>query len=75
MNALALIIGCAGTAFFGWLLYDGFRSGTMQLNYVAMRLHGRRKDQPIRFWLTGCAIFAWFLAALVVVALTLAGME
>ena len=49
-DTLAIIIGCAGTAFMGWLLYVGFSRGTMQFDYLALHVHGHRKDQPVRFW-------------------------
>ena len=49
------IITTATTVLFGWLLIRGFRTGTMDFSTPALPMHGRRKDQPVRFWL----VAAW----------------
>ncbi|NIJ63432.1 hypothetical protein FHR20_000363 [Sphingomonas leidyi] len=35
---------------FGWLLIQGFRTGTATFEQPGITLSGRRKDQPVRFW-------------------------
>lgn len=50
------------TILFGWLLIRGFRTGTMELPARGIAFGGRRRDQPVRFWLT--AILLTFLTLL-----------
>ena len=70
-QTLTLVFSTAGTALFGWLLYDGFRRGTMQYDYFSLHLHGHRKDQPVRFWLTAMVIVLCLLMSVTVMTLAL----
>ena len=72
-DALAIVLGCAGTVFCAWLLYNGFRRGTMQFDYNALHLHGHRKDQPVRFWATAVMIFLTMLMFGIVTVVLLFG--
>lgn len=63
-DILLPLLSGACVLLFGWLLWDGFRKGEMQCHYRALHLHGRRDDQPIRFWLTAAAISFWLFAGL-----------
>lgn len=49
-------LGLAATVIFGWLLVSGFRTGTMEFPQPALTMSGRRRDQPIRFWLTASLV-------------------
>ena len=54
------IISIVGTAFFGWLLVNGFRTGTMVFPPApTVELRGRRTDQPVRFWLVAIWLAFW----------------
>lgn len=57
-----LITG-AVTILFGWLLVNGFRTGTAEFHHYSITLSGRRRDQPVRFWLTVSFVAFLTLAA------------
>ena len=70
--AFGLIVGSVGTAFFGWILYSGFRSRVMRFDYMSLHFHGHRKDQPVRFCLACCLNGFGFMAGLILIAFSLA---
>ena len=67
------LITLAATILFGWLLVAGFRAGSMGWPYFGTLLSGRRRDQPIRFWLlTALLMLMTLCAALATIGQTLA---
>jgi hypothetical protein len=50
------IVTGAVTIVFGCFFVSGIRTGTMEFPQPADTLSGRRRDQPVRFWLTASLV-------------------
>jgi hypothetical protein len=59
------IVTFIATIWFAWLLVKGFRTGAMELP-LSVTFSGRRRDEPVRFWLM--AVLLGFLTLSMVAA-------